>query len=127
MVRYEVNAYDFQSGLKEINWYIRKSGKDGIVYDGDKMTARIQKVGPSHITRISACHGTRYRRGHVHPINNKYLWGLKRKFLGYLFGYLLPSFHHGVTTIYSAQYLVLLFCMSLFVNPFRWHLFSRYV
>ncbi|KAK2145663.1 hypothetical protein NP493_3886g00000 [Ridgeia piscesae] len=44
---YEVNAYDFQSGLKEIHWQIRKSWNHGIVYDGEKMTARVQKQTPS--------------------------------------------------------------------------------
>ena len=79
MVRYEVNAYDFQSGLKEIHWYIRKSWNQGIVYVGEKMTARVQKVGPSHITRNHCFHSTIFRRGHVHPINNTYLGGLKTR------------------------------------------------
>jgi len=69
MVRYEVNAYDFQSGLKEIHWQIRKSWNHGIVYDGEKMTARVQKVSPSNITSNHCCHSTRFRRGPVLPIN----------------------------------------------------------
>ena len=80
MVRYEVNAYDFQSGLKEIHWHIRKSWNHGSVYVGEKLTARVQKVGPSHITRNHFFHGTIFRREHVHPINNTYLRGLKKLF-----------------------------------------------
>ena len=79
MVRYEINAYDFQSGLKEIHWHIRKSWNHGTLYVGEKMTVRVQKVRPSHIAHTHCFHSTIFRRGHVHPITDTYLGGVKKR------------------------------------------------
>ena len=36
------------------------------------MSARVHKVRPSYITRISCCYGTRLGTGHLLQINNRY-------------------------------------------------------
>ena len=45
-IRYDVDAYDFQSGVKEIRWQIRNSREHGKVYDAGILTARSHMVCP---------------------------------------------------------------------------------
>ena len=114
MVRYEVNAYDFHSGLKEIHWHIRKSWNHGIVYDGEKMTARVQMVGPSQITRNCCCNCTRLRRGHVHLINNKYLGELHKRF--WVINLAISSSTPSLDIVLSIQFCLYFACLSLLIH-----------